>query len=449
MKTVGSLVASSHYFIQIGYGNNYPHIAVDDVVLTFEQTGGPSPSPSPAPSAGSGAAGDAFTCYDTGAANMVRCVAPAPDGIGVAPTGVGPLADNPNIRACVAQSNGSYVCQGDKPVAGSPSPSPSASAGPYAPGGGSSVGGGSQVCQRAEQLLAARIAQGVPYCWGSRDPDKPIEQQGYTTGDLCPAGRGLDCSGAIIWAWRQAGVNVPNGTAQDLYNQLPHVACTLADLTRTASDAGGCWAVGDLIFLGHGGVTNDIYHVAGYAGGGLWTDCYNTSTGCQVWSITDKAPYTTDFVGAARPSLAWGGGSCGDGGSVSAGGAGAGSGLGAVGTGAIQSALKPLYNKEPVGTLLDTANYMRGVGLVIANPDITPAITAGPSYVGPAQGSLSFLSFDTYMSGVVWFFNWLADKLEATSYGPINGLDLIRLGFDIACVSMVIVGIRRSVVVAA
>lgn len=439
------------------------HWVIDNVVLTAVVQGGPSPSPSPspAPPAGPGT----WNCQLTSDPNVVNCTAPQPGTIGALPPGMDPPPNDPHLHDCVQQSDGHSVCQGDAPPSASPSPNPSASPNPsgspnpsaspspYGPSPNPSASpapgsDGGKTCARAEMILAARIAQGVPYCWGSRDPDVRVDQQDYGQWDqsLCPSGYGLDCSAAVIWSWRQAGVNVPNATAQDLYNQLPHIPCTLADLgAATASNSGaGCWAIGDLIFLQN---STGVYHVAGYAGGNLWTDCYNTQTGCQVWQITDKAEYASDFVGAARPSLAWGGGNCGDGGTV-AGGAGGGSGAGTalgVGTGQIAAALQPFYNKEPVGTVLDLANYMQRVRLVVSNPDLSPVAVNDPGPIPGAPG----LSVPSILAAVYAGLDRLANMLQAAQYGPLNSLEFVQLVGDVACFFMAYRAIRGSVVLTA
>jgi hypothetical protein len=297
------------------------------------------------------------------------------------------------------------------------------------------------------QVLAALIAQGVPYCWGSNDPVIPITQQGYAQDSLCPEGRGLDCSGAIVWAWREVGVNIADDTAQGMYDSLPHTACTLDDLSAPSGDSGGigsCWAVGDLVFLGAGGSSLAIYHVAAYAGGGLWNDCYSTSTGCQTWPIDSKADYRVNFAGSARPSLAWGGGECGDGGSVVGGGSGPG-GVGGVAPGVVASRLQPLYQKEPIGTLMDVGNFVVGIKDVVQAGDVS----AVPVENATGTGLFSAWSVAGSLDAMAGFLDWIADLLEGIGYGPINGLALVRLGFASGCVFALIKMVRKSVVVAA
>ncbi len=89
-------------------------------------------------------------------------------------------------------------------------------------------------------VAAAMRTLGVPYRWGGSDP----------------AG-GLDCSGLVQWAYRQAGVELPRTTADQIN---AGVAVAVSELRP-----------GDLIFTrgGPAGSVRDGGHVAIYAGGGV------------------------------------------------------------------------------------------------------------------------------------------------------------------------------------
>jgi hypothetical protein len=305
------------------------------------------------------------------------------------------------------------------------------------------------------QLVAARIAQGVPYCWGSRDPDVTLAAQGKPSDARCPTGSGLDCSGMVIWGYREAGITVPDQTAQGLYDSLPHVSCTIGDLRSATGDGaanGTCWAVGDLVFLAPGGSSTAIYHVAAYAGGGLWNDCYNTSTGCQTWRIDTNSVYSSDFVGAARPSLAWGGGDCGDGGSVAGGGSGGGGVTGPGNTAPtgdqIGGLLAPFYGKEPIGTMLEVGQYVADLREIYREPDTSRALASGPGGagvsgpLGPLYAGVSVESVAVAFDGHV---NRAADMLDAYSIGGVTGLSLIRLLLYMAMIFLLLKMVLNAV----
>ncbi len=89
-------------------------------------------------------------------------------------------------------------------------------------------------------VAAAMRTLGVPYRWGGSDPAS-----------------GLDCSGLVQWAYRQAGMEVPRTTADQIH---AGVSVEVTDLQP-----------GDLIFTrgGRAGAVRDGGHVAIYAGGGM------------------------------------------------------------------------------------------------------------------------------------------------------------------------------------
>ena len=110
-------------------------------------------------------------------------------------------------------------------------------------------------------VAAAQSQRGVPYVWGGATP-----------------GVGFDCSGLTMWAWGQAGVQLPHGaTAQ--YYQIQHVS--MSDLQP-----------GDLVFYGSAGY---LSHVVMYIGGGMVVQAEQTGT-----NVMDT-PLWPGAYGAGRP----------------------------------------------------------------------------------------------------------------------------------------------------
>lgn len=89
---------------------------------------------------------------------------------------------------------------------------------------------------RAEVVLAAaRSVLGTPYVWGAASPST-----------------GFDCSGLVQWAYRQAGVNLPRTTAEQIRSGI---VVDPAELRP-----------GDLVFSRGGRPVRDYGHVGIYVG---------------------------------------------------------------------------------------------------------------------------------------------------------------------------------------
>jgi len=114
----------------------------------------------------------------------------------------------------------------------------------------------------AVAVAAAMSQRGVPYVWGGATP-----------------GVGFDCSGLTMWAWGQAGVELPHSAAEQ-YADTEHVP--LGDIEP-----------GDLLFYNEGGV---IGHVTMYIGGGQMVQAPETGEDVMVTGI-----WSQGLVGAGRP----------------------------------------------------------------------------------------------------------------------------------------------------
>lgn len=109
-------------------------------------------------------------------------------------------------------------------------------------------------------LAYARAQLGKPYQWAGAGPNS------------------FDCSGLVMMAWEQAGIDFPH-LAQDQYDMTARIPLT--DLIP-----------GDLVFYG---TPNDVYHVGIYVGNGDMIDAPETGQDVSVQSI-----YWTDLLGAGR-----------------------------------------------------------------------------------------------------------------------------------------------------
>jgi cell wall-associated NlpC family hydrolase len=110
----------------------------------------------------------------------------------------------------------------------------------------------------ASGLAAVRAAEsqiGVPYVWGAASP-----------------GYGFDCSGLAMWAWSQAGVNLPH-SAEDQYYSVEHIPFSELE-------------PGDLIFYGADGY---IYHVIMYIGDGQAIQAEQTGTRISITPVDPGA----------------------------------------------------------------------------------------------------------------------------------------------------------------
>lgn len=101
---------------------------------------------------------------------------------------------------------------------------------------------------------------GKPYQWGGAGPDS------------------FDCSGLVMMAWSQAGIDFPH-LAQDQYDMTAREP--LSDLVP-----------GDLVFFG---TPDNVYHVGIYIGNGNMIDAPETGENVSVSSI-----FWDNLLGAGR-----------------------------------------------------------------------------------------------------------------------------------------------------
>jgi cell wall-associated NlpC family hydrolase len=118
-------------------------------------------------------------------------------------------------------------------------------------------------------VQAAETQLGVPYVWGGTSPRG-------TPGD--PSG-GFDCSGLVMWAWAQAGVDLPHYSGSQFDDTAP---VPVPDMEP-----------GDILFYGPGGDE----HEAMYVGDGEMIEAPETG---QVVHIT-PIRLGDGFAGVHRP----------------------------------------------------------------------------------------------------------------------------------------------------
>ncbi len=125
----------------------------------------------------------------------------------------------------------------------------------------------------ARNRTAARVALryvGSRYRWGGASP------------------RGFDCSGLVLYAYRQAGLSLPHKAARMYSTRYGHRIRSV-----------GALQAGDIVFFANT-AGRGITHVAIYVGGGRMVTANSPRTGVQLASINTRY-WRSHFAGAIRP----------------------------------------------------------------------------------------------------------------------------------------------------
>jgi hypothetical protein len=113
----------------------------------------------------------------------------------------------------------------------------------------------------------------------------------------------------------------------------------------------------------------------------------------------------------------------------------------------IGAALYPLYNKEPIGTIMQVANYSRDlVGQFDANPSGVVLASGGGPQAGGVWSSFTLAAAN---AAVVSYLDTMADVLDSFSILGMSALAFIRLGIDLGALFLVIRSVFNSVKVVA
>jgi cell wall-associated NlpC family hydrolase len=132
---------------------------------------------------------------------------------------------------------------------------------------GGAVNGMTAGSTALKAIAAAKSKLGRPYVWGAEGPDF------------------FDCSGLVLWSYRQAG-----------YNQLPRVANDQYNATRNSAVAVDKLLAGDLLFFATDRTDwRSIHHVALYYGNGYMIQAPSTGDVVRISPV-----WWSEFYGATR-----------------------------------------------------------------------------------------------------------------------------------------------------
>lgn len=125
----------------------------------------------------------------------------------------------------------------------------------------------------ADVVTIARTFVGkTPYVWGGTTP------------------AGFDCSGLVLYCYRQIGVSLPR-TSRQQFRYGAYIPPDRLDLLQP----------GDLVFFGRGGDQSRIHHVGLYIGDGDMIHAPQTGMRVSVHSLHGRIASKGDYVGATRP----------------------------------------------------------------------------------------------------------------------------------------------------
>ena len=124
----------------------------------------------------------------------------------------------------------------------------------------------------ADVVSIAERFIGVPYVWGGTSP------------------AGFDCSGLIMYCYREIGVYLPR-TSRAQFHAGDYIPPDRTDLLEA----------GDLVFFGRGGDANQIHHVGLYVGGGMMIEAPYTGSSVRRSSLIARINTRGDYVGGCRP----------------------------------------------------------------------------------------------------------------------------------------------------
>lgn len=122
----------------------------------------------------------------------------------------------------------------------------------------------------SDVVSVAKTKLGCRYVYGASGPDT------------------FDCSGLVMWAYRQVGVSLPR-TSREQYSATSRL--TKAQLQP-----------GDLVFFSSDGTAAGIHHVGIWVGDGKFIHAPSTGDVVKITSLSDSSYYKSQFLSGGRVS---------------------------------------------------------------------------------------------------------------------------------------------------